>query len=110
MGRETSWGDSERVSPRHLPLALVGDTDDGDVDDRRMSEEEAFELRRGDLHSVDLDELLDTVDDEEKVVLVNLDLVTSAEPSFVVKSLLRRLLVGEIYEGEWSDLASSEDA
>jgi hypothetical protein len=69
-------GDHDRH--RRLARDRVRSPDDRGVGDRRMRGEDGLELRRRDLEGVDLDELLESVDDEDLALLVEDDQVAGA--------------------------------
>src|SRR5690349_5733074 len=64
-------GSQHDVRRRNLTRLVVGQTDDRGVGDLRVREQQRLEFRRRHLEALELDELLETVDDEEVPVGVD---------------------------------------
>ena len=72
---------------RHLAGLLVRAGDDGGVGDRRVGEQDRFQLGRGDLVRLVLDQLLEPVDDVKSAVLVGEPEVAGVQPALGVDRL-----------------------
>ena len=64
-----------------LVAEVVGDADNGDLDDRRMLEHHALDLERSDILAGHLDHVLLAVDEVEVAVLVALGQIARVEPA-----------------------------
>ena len=78
-GVDLAVGDD--VGDRHLTTALVGTADDGGVDDRWVLDEDRFDFGRCDLEGVDLDQILEPVDDNDRAGVVDVAEITGADPA-----------------------------
>jgi hypothetical protein len=86
----------DHVGHRDLAGLLVRPRDDGGVGHLRMPGQERFQLGRGDLEGVDLDQLLEPVDHEQVAARVDAAEVAGAEPAGGVEHLRGRLGPAEV--------------
>src|SRR3954447_5258747 len=93
LRREARLDDDERLG--HLAGLLVRDADHRGVGDLGMRDEQRLELRRRDLETLVLDELLDPVDDREPAVAVDRRHVAGPQPA-VDERRRRRVRVAQV--------------
>ena len=90
---------------RHLTRFLIGAGNHGGVGDGGMREQDCLELRRRHLVALVLDQLLQSIDDEEVTIVVRMADVSAMEPAILVKDLLGR---GAVVQVALHDLRSAD--